>query len=59
MLLQRELGDGGHLLGIHIAHHAQDHVGGVVEGPVAVVESLGGDLLDGHGKESITHIFLL
>ena len=50
---QHFLGDGGHLVGIHIAHHAEHHVRRVVEGPVAVVEGLGGDLLDGfHGARN-------
>ena len=53
LLRQDLLGDGGHLLGVHIAHHAQHHIGRVVEGPVAVVEGLGGDLLDGfHGTRN-------
>ena len=47
-------GNSGYLLGVHIAHHAQHHVAGVIEGPVAVVEGLGGDMADalhrpGHG----------
>ena len=41
------LSKGGHPLRVHVARHAQDHVGRIVEGLMADVEGIGSDMGDG------------
>ena len=43
------------LICVHIAHHAQQHIAGVIEGPVAQMENFRCDLADGLGSAEDGH----